>query len=247
MKLEVFAVEGLPELKAGDDLVALISGNTELTDGDIVVVAQKAVSKVEDRFADPATVTPSPRALELAEQTEKDPAQVELILSESREVLRAAPGVLIVETVHGFVCANAGIDNSNVPGEDRVLLLPKDPDASARGLRVELQEATEAQLAVIVTDSFGRAWRTGQSDIAIGCAGIDPLLDLRGQNDSNGRGLNASIQAVADELAAASDLARSKASGHPVVIVRGRADLVTAEDGPGAVASLREHAQDLFR
>ncbi len=247
MKLEVFAVEGLPELRAGDDLAALISSNTELADGDIVVVAQKAVSKVEDRFADPASVTPSPRAIELARQTEKDPAQVELIISESHEVLRAAPGVLIVETLHGFVCANAGIDNSNVPGEDRVLLLPKDPDASARGLRAELQESTGAQLAVIVTDSFGRAWRTGQSDIAIGCAGIDPLLDLRGQNDSNGRELNASIQAVADELAAASDLARSKASGHPVVVIRGRGDLVIAEDGPGAVASLREHAQDLFR
>lgn len=245
--MSVEAVEGLPEILPGDDLADLIASNTDLADGDIVVIAQKAVSKAEGRFADPSMVQLSDEAIELAEKTGKDPGLVQLILDESNEVLRATEGVLIVETRHGFICANAGIDSSNVPGEERVLLLPMDSDNSARSLRIALERATGKRLAVLITDSFGRAWRSGQVDVAIGCAGIEPLIDERGGVDREGRELNATIQGIADELAAASDLARSKASGEPVVVIRGRSDLVIAGNGPGASASLRERTQDLFR
>ena len=247
MKLELTALAGLPEVVPGDDLAALITDRAELTDGDIIVVAQKIVSKAEDRFERPAETKPTSQALELAEVTGKDPGLVQLILDESREVLRAREGVLIVETSHGFVCANAGIDSSNVPGDTRVLLLPTDPDDSARRLRADLQKRTGTCLAIVITDSFGRAWRSGQADVAIGCAGIATLSDLRGGHDRDGHELTASIQAVADELAAAADLARSKASGEPVVLVRGRADLVSEADGAGAVAAIRARQEDLFR
>lgn len=247
MSVELFAVAGIPEIAPGADLAATIAERAELSDGDIIVVAQKIVSKSEGRFAAPAEAAPSERAIELAKLTEKDPGLVQLILDESSEVLRARPGVLIVETRHGFVCANAGIDSSNVPGDERVLLLPVDPDASARGLRGALRELTGRSLAVVITDSFGRAWRSGQLDVAIGCAGIDPLLDERGETDREGRELTATIQSVADELAAAADLARGKSSGEPVVVVRGRADLVLEADGPGAKSSIRARTEDLFR
>ena len=247
MKLTVEAVSGLPELSPGDDLAGMIASRAELEDGDIVVVAQKAVSKIEDRFAEPLAINPSNDARELAAKTGKDPGLVQLILHESVEVLRATEGVLIVETRQGFICANAGIDSSNVPGDGRVLLLPVDSDHSARVLRASLHAATGKQLAVLITDSFGRAWRSGQLDVAIGCAGIEPLIDERGGVDREGREMNATIQAVADELAAASDLARSKVSGEPVVVVRGRSDLVISGDGPGALVSLRDRTQDLFR
>lgn len=246
--LSIFAIADLPEIVPRDDLAAQIySSGTGLEDGDIVVIAQKIVSKAEGRFADPALAVPSERAHELAGVTGKEPGFVQLILDESQEVLRAAEGVLIVETDHGFICANAGIDNSNVPGSDQVLLLPRDPDASARKIRAALQNLSGAQLAVIVTDSFGRAWRSGQADVAIGCAGIEPLCDLRGQQDREGRELTASITAVADELASAANLARGKASGEPVVVVRGCSELVGKPDGPGAVAGLRDKTEDLFR
>lgn len=244
--LEVTALAELPEIVPGDDLVALILERWAPADGDVLVVAQKVVSKVEDRFVDPADVTPGERALELAAATDKDPVLVQVVLDETRNVLRAAPGVLITETVHGMICANAGVDASNVPGE-RLLLLPRDPDGSARVLRAELARRGGCRVGVVISDSFGRAWRHGQLDVAIGCAGIDPLLDARGERDREGRELNAAVQAVADELAAAADLARSKASGEPVVVVRGRADLVTEEDGPGVSVSLRDAAEDLFR
>jgi coenzyme F420-0:L-glutamate ligase/coenzyme F420-1:gamma-L-glutamate ligase len=247
VKLELLAVEGMPEVNAGDDLAALIAARCELVDGDIVVLAQKVVSKAEGRFAELTATAPTSRAVELAALTGKEPGLVELILRESREVLRAEDGVLIVETRHGFVCANAGIDSSNVPGETRVLLLPEDPDASARALRRDLGSVVQKHLAVVVSDSFGRAWRSGQCDVAIGCAGIAPLLDPRGELDREGRELIATLQAVADELAAAADLAREKSSGHPVVVVRGRGELVTGDDGPGVAASLRDPARDLFR
>lgn len=246
MSLALVALADLPEVNPGDDLAQLIGSRAEFDDGDIVVVAQKVISKAEDRFAELDDVAASARAQELAEQTGKDPRLVQLILDESREVLRVREGVMIVETRHGFVCANAGIDASNVPGE-RLLLLPEDPDRSARELRRELQLSCGRQLAVIITDSFGRAWRSGQVDVAIGCAGIAPLLDLRGEADAHGRELSASIQAVADELAAAANLARKKSSGEAVVITRGRADLVCPEDGPGAAAGLRSRSEDLFR
>lgn len=251
MRIEAVALDGIPEVAEGDDLAALISGaaaatGVELAIGDIVVVAQKIVSKSEGRFADLERVNPTDEARELAETTEKDPRLVQLILNESREVLRAVPGVLVVETNHGFVCANAGIDSSNVPG-GRVLLLPVDPEASARELRKQLKAKTGASTAVIITDSFGRAWRSGQADVAIGCAGIEPLLDLRGAPDGDGREMLATVTAVADELAAAADMARTKDGHQPVVVVRGRADLVMETDGPGAGSSLRERSQDLFR
>jgi coenzyme F420-0:L-glutamate ligase/coenzyme F420-1:gamma-L-glutamate ligase len=241
------ALEGLPEFKPGDDLAGLIAERAGLEGGEIVVVAQKAVSKVEDRYAVPGETEPSARALELAEATGKDPGLVELILQESREVLRAREGVLIVETRHGFVCANAGIDSSNVPGEGSVLLLPEDPDRSARELRAALARLTGKNVAVIVTDSFGRAWRSGQCDVAIGCAGIDPLADLSGTRDRDGRELLATLPCVADELAASANLARAKDGGEPVVVIRGRPELVTAAEGPGAAAIRRPREEDLFR
>lgn len=255
MTIELTAISGIPEIKTGDDLGAAIcdaleSGTTDagpLRDGDIVTVAQKVVSKAEGRGVALPAIVPSADAAELARRTGKDPRLVEAILNESVAVLRAAPGVLIVETRHGFVCANAGIDRSNVPGDDTLLLLPADPDASARALRQTLRERFAAEIGVILTDSFGRAWRTGQQDVAIGCAGVRPLVDLRGDADRHGHELTASIDAVADALAAAANLARGKRSGEPVVLVRGRADLVTSEDGPGVIPLLRERSLDLFR
>jgi coenzyme F420-0:L-glutamate ligase/coenzyme F420-1:gamma-L-glutamate ligase len=247
MRLTAVALEGLPELTDGDDLAELICSAAELEDGDIVVLAQKAVSKVEGRLRKLGEVVPSPQAEELAVQTAKDPRLVELILAESSCVLRATEGVLIVETNHGFVCANAGIDSSNVPGDDCVLLLPERPDRSARELRDELTVRAGVRVAVIVTDSFGRAWRSGQCDVAIGCAGIEPVADLRGQHDRDGRELSATLQCVADELAAAADLARTKSGGQPVVVIRGRPDLVVDHDGPGASTIKRPPDQDLFR
>lgn len=245
--VEVLPVAGLPEIGTADPLGELIAAAAGLRDGDVVVVAQKVVSKAEGRQRSLAAVEPSERARELGRGLDKDPRLVELILRESSDVLRSRPGVLIVETRHGFVCANAGVDCSNVPGDGRVLLLPIDPDRSARELRSALQEVSGVRLALVISDSFGRAWRGGQADVAIGCAGIAPLLDLRGEDDRDGRALSASIQAVGDELASAADLARGKDSGEPVVVIRGRADLVTELDGPGAVAGLRARAEDLFR
>lgn len=251
MNLEVVALTGIPEVAAGDDVSTLIAraagdSGVEIGAEDIVVIAQKIVSKAEGRAVDPVTVAPSAEAVDLAARTNKDSRLVQLILDESNEVLRATEGVIIVETRHGFVCANAGIDASNVPG-GKLLLLPVDPDASARAIRGGLGQHLGARPAVIVTDSFGRAWRSGQADVAIGCAGIAPLLDMTGSTDSHGRELVATITAVADQLAAAADLARRKSDGLPVVVIRGRGDLVVEESGPGAVAGLRERSSDLFR
>lgn len=256
MKLEIFALAGLPEIAAGDDLAELIASaqsepeNTAiapLRDGDIVVVAQKAVSKAEGRTLELAAIVASDEACDLAGRSGKDPRLVQAILNESRAILRVAPGVLIAETTRGLICANAGIDRSNLPGDDTLLLLPLDPDASARALRAGLRRLTGAETGVIVTDSFGRAWRVGQQDTAIGCAGLTPLLDLHGGRDRAGRELTASVDAAADALAAAANLARSKSSGEPVIVIRGRDDLLTKENGPGAVELLRNPEDDLFR
>lgn len=254
-KLQFAAVSGVPEIRRGDDLGALAAdalrtGSGDLgppRDGDIIVIAQKAVSKAEGRRVLIGELTPGDHAVELAAATDKDPRLVQAILDESERVVRAKPGVLIVETHHGFICANAGIDRSNVPGDDSLLLLPIDPDESARKLRLSLQDDFGAMLGVIVTDSFGRAWRVGQQDVAIGCAGVRPVVDLRGEVDNHGRELSATLEPVADVIAAAADLARGKSSREPIVVVRGRADLVTAEDGPGAVELLRESTLDLFK
>jgi coenzyme F420-0:L-glutamate ligase/coenzyme F420-1:gamma-L-glutamate ligase len=219
----------------------------DLSTGDVIVVASKAVSKAEGRVVSLASVQPGERARALAAEQDKDPRVVQLILDESVELLRARRGVLITETRHGFVCANAGIDASNVPGDDRVVLLPEDPDASARALRAGLETARGVRPGVLVTDSFGRAWRLGQTDVAIGAAGVAVLDDWRGRRDHQGRELAATVLAAGDALAGAADLARSKDAGEPAVLVRGLERLVLPDDGPGAAALRRPRADDLFR
>jgi coenzyme F420-0:L-glutamate ligase/coenzyme F420-1:gamma-L-glutamate ligase len=246
-ELKVRGIEGLPEVTEGMRIGELIATATGLSDGDVVVVSQKIVSKAEGRVRRLSSVIPGAEARRLAAVLGKDPALVELILDESSEVLRAEGGVLIVETKHGFVCANAGIDSSNVPGPSTVCLLPEDPDASARRIRAEIAAATGARVGVIVADSFGRAWRLGQVEVAIGCAGIEPLDDWRGRRDATGRELAATAIAIADEAAAAADLVRDKASGVPAAIVSGLAGHVGEGDGPGAAALRRRHEEDLFR
>jgi coenzyme F420-0:L-glutamate ligase/coenzyme F420-1:gamma-L-glutamate ligase len=248
VRLEIVGVEGLPEVERGAPLGELIAARAELRAGDVVVVSQKVVSKAEGRVRRLSSVLPSAEARKLAAALGKEPALVELILAESREVLRAERDVLIVETHHGFVCANAGIDTSNLAEPDTACLLPEDPDASARGIRAEIAAAVEGgAIAVVIADSFGRAWRLGQVEVAIGCAGLTPLDDWRGRRDASGRELRATLIAVADEAAAAADLARAKTSGVPATIVRGLDRFVGAEDGPGAAALRRPPAEDLFR
>jgi coenzyme F420-0:L-glutamate ligase / coenzyme F420-1:gamma-L-glutamate ligase len=249
-ELRALAIRGLPEIEPGADLAALAAPalmRAGLSSGDVVAVAHKVVSKSEGQVRTLGEVVPGPRALELGERLGKDPRHVQVVLDESREVLRAEDRVLICVTHHGFVCANAGVDASNVPGQERVVLLPRDPDASARAFRRRLSELTGAAPAVIVTDSFGRAWRHGQCEVAIGCAGLAPLADWRGRTDYVGRELRATWIAVADQLAAAADLARSKDGRRPVVLVRGAEGHVTIEDGPGAQALIRPESEDLFR
>ena len=251
-RVELVPVEGLPEIETGDGLGELIAravsrGGAALTDEDVLVVSQKIVSKAEGRMVELADVEPGERAVELAGRLGKDPRVVELILRESADVVRAERDVLIVESRAGWVSANAGIDGSNVPGDERVTLLPEDPDASARRLRAELRALSGAAPAVVIADSFGRPWRLGQTDVAIGCAGLAALDDWRGRLDSHGAELAATAIAIADEVAAAADLVRSKDEGVPVAIVRGLARFVTAGDGPGAAALRRPREDDLFR
>jgi coenzyme F420-0:L-glutamate ligase/coenzyme F420-1:gamma-L-glutamate ligase len=249
--LEALALVGIPEVREGDPLGELIAdaaswAELDLTAGDVVVVAQKVVSKAEGRTHDLGVVEAGERAETLGAALGKDPRLVELVLSESTRVVRADHGVLIVETRQGWICANAGIDASNVLGDETVTLLPVDPDASARAIRAELAPEG-ASPAVLIADSFGRPWRIGQTDVAIGCAGLNPLDDWRGRRDVHGRELGATLIAVADELASAADLARNKADGVPAVVVRGAERWVTAEDGPGAAALRRDASADLFR
>lgn len=247
MELRVVPVVGLPEIEPGAELGALIASRVELADADVVDVSQKVVSKAEGRVRSLTAVQPGDRARELAAKLDKDPRLVQLILEESREVLRAERGLLITETRQGIVCANAGIDTSNLTGEDTVSLLPEDPDASARRIRAEIGAATGARPAVIVSDSIGRAWRVGQAEAAIGCAGLRPLDDWRGRRDAQGRELTATLIAIADEAAAAADLVRDKASRIPVAVVRGLGRYVTEENGDGAAALRRPPDEDLFR
>jgi coenzyme F420-0:L-glutamate ligase / coenzyme F420-1:gamma-L-glutamate ligase len=249
VSLRATALAGLPEVRPGDDLAALLAdalGPDGLRAGDVLVVAHKVVSKAEGRVRALTDVAPGERAVELAAEHDKDPRMVQAVLDESAEVLRATRGVLICVTRHGFVCANAGVDASNAPA-GCVVLLPLDPDASARRLRAGLRERTGIAPGVLVTDSFGRAWRHGQSEVAIGCAGLAPLEDWRGRADAEGRELRATWIAVADQAAGAADLARAKDSREPAVLVRGLERHVTEEDGPGAGALLRPEAEDLFR
>jgi coenzyme F420-0:L-glutamate ligase/coenzyme F420-1:gamma-L-glutamate ligase len=271
-------LSGLPEVRRRDDLAALIARAADgaLRDGQVVAIAHKVVSKAEGATVALAEVEPSERARTLAAEQGKDARAVQVVLDQSQEVLRAANGVLICRTHHGFVCANAGVDASNAAAEDGVraggarrsstagpgasdagtreagaggtlITLPRDPDASARRLRARLRELAGVAPAVLITDSFGRAWRHGQCDVAIGCAGMQPLEDWRGRTDSVGMELRATWLAVADAAAATADLARAKDSREPVVILDGLERFVTDEDGPGAAALLRPLAEDLFR
>jgi coenzyme F420-0:L-glutamate ligase / coenzyme F420-1:gamma-L-glutamate ligase len=245
-ELRIRPLTGIPELQEGDALGRLI-GDAESPAGDeIVVISQKAVSKAEGRVRRLSEVEPGERARDLAGRLDKDPALVELVLSESRRVVRADRGVLITETQGGWVAANAGIDSSNLD-EGLVSLLPADSDESARRIRSEIREAGGASPAIVIADSFGRPWRMGQADIAIGCAGLAALSDWRGRLDGHGRELSATVIAVADELASAADLTRDKDSGVPGAIVSGLGHLVTPDDGPGASAIRRAAENDLFR
>jgi coenzyme F420-0:L-glutamate ligase/coenzyme F420-1:gamma-L-glutamate ligase len=224
-RLELIALDGIPEIRPGDDLGAIIADAARPlgpTDADVVVVTQKVVSKAEGRVVELASVEPSALARSWAERWEKDPRQVELVLRESASIVRMGPGGLIISrTRHGLVCANAGVDVSNVGGGQVASLLPFDPDASARGIRERLRILLGVAPAVILSDSFGRPWRNGIVNVAVGSAGLEPLLDLRGRPDAAGREMQATVIAVADELASAADLVGGKVEQRPVVLVRG--------------------------
>lgn len=242
------ALRGLPEVRPGDDLAALILGlDVDLRDGDVLCLAHKVVSKAESRVVILDDVEPSVRARELAALHDKDPRHVQVVLDETVEIVRSRPGVLICRTRHGFVCANAGVDASNAGRADALVLLPRDPDASARALRAALRARAGVAPAVVITDSFGRAWRRGQVEVAIGLAGLVAVDDWAGRTDSDGRDLRATAIAIADEAAAAADLARTKDSREPAILVRGLERFVGAEDGPGVSALLRAREEDLFR
>jgi coenzyme F420-0:L-glutamate ligase/coenzyme F420-1:gamma-L-glutamate ligase len=243
----ILPIEGLPEVEDGMSVGNLIAERIALRDGDAIAISQKIVSKAEGQVRRLDAVVPSAEALRISDRLGKDAALVELILQESAEVLRAERGVLIVETRHGFVCANAGIDSSNLSGPGAVCLLPEDPDASARRIRAEIAAACGARVAVVISDSFGRAWRIGQAEVAIGCAGITPLDDWRGRHDASGRELEATAIAIADEVAAAADLVRDKANRVPAVLLRGLDRFLTTEEGPGAAALRRPRDEDFFR
>lgn len=247
--VRIVPLEGIPEVEPGFDLGSAIALNAAPTGEDVIVVSQKVVSKAEGRVVELDGISPREEADLLAAELGQDPRLIELVLAESREVVRTDPerGILITETNHGFVCANAGIDSSNAGKPDAVVLLPEDPDRSARGIREAIEEASGTRPAVLITDSFGRAWRIGQVEVAIGCAGIDPLDDWRGRKDLGGRELSATEIGIADELAAAADLARDKTSRSPVVKIEGVGRFVRPEHGPGCSGQLRPRAHDLFR
>jgi coenzyme F420-0:L-glutamate ligase/coenzyme F420-1:gamma-L-glutamate ligase len=252
-RIEAVAITGLGEIAPGDDLPALIAtaigaaGDLlPLRDDDVLVVTQKIVSKAEGAIVDLTSVEPRPEALAFAQRWDRDARQVEVVLREARRVVRMANGVVITETRHGFVCANGGIDASNVGPASGTLvtLLPTDPDASADAIRAAIRARLGADLPVIVSDSFGRPWRYGITDVAIGVSGLLPLDDLRGQPDADGRVMRSTIRAVADELASAAELALGKTAGRPVALVRG----AVFQRGEGRIAdTLMPSEMDLFR
>ena len=242
-ELRIIPVDGIPEVREGDDLAGLIAGAAQLEDGDVVVVAHKAVSKSEGRVVRVSELEPSALAERVAAADGRDPRHVEAVLRESARVVRMRPPLVIAETRHGFVCASAGVDASNAPERGALVLLPVDPDASAEGIRAGLRDRTGREVGVIVSDSFGRAWRQGTTDVAIGAAGVRTLLDLEGQRDPVGYELHATTIAVADEIAGAAELVMGKLDGVPAAIVRG---LQLA--GPGSARELVMPAErDLFR
>jgi coenzyme F420-0:L-glutamate ligase/coenzyme F420-1:gamma-L-glutamate ligase len=247
--ISIIPVHGMPEIRPGDDLVglflsALASAGQSLAEGDVVVVAQKVVSKSEGRVVRLADVVPSERARRMAAESGKDPRQLEVVLSETKEILRWERGVLISETHHGFVCANAGVDRSNAGAPDTVVLLPRDPDASAARLRSEIVMRAHTSVAVVITDTFGRAWREGHTNVAIGIAGLPALKRYVGQRDPEGYELRVTEIAVADEIAAAAELVMGKLDRCPVAVVRG-----VVIDAPAETAQeyVRPAKKDLFR
>lgn len=248
-RIELIGLEGIAEVQAGDSVGELICDACErqqfvLAEGDVLVVAQKIVSKAEGQMIALATVRPSARAHELSHELGKEPELIEVILGESRRVIRTGGRAMIVETHHGFVCANGGVDQSNV-GLKQVALLPKDADQSARGIRAEIRRRSGKNVGIIISDSFGRAWRVGTVDVAVGVAGVNPIKDERGLKDRHGYELKAAVAAVADELASAAELVMGKRDGMPVVIVRGY-DIQIKEEG-SVQELLRPEAEDLFR
>lgn len=244
MALTIHPVPGLPEIQAGDDLAEQIDGVFDLADGDIVVITSKIVSKAEGCAIDLADVEPSPFAIEWSQRWEKDPRVVEVVLGQSVRIVRQIGPVLITETAHGFVCANSGVDQSSSGAHDRVLVLPDDPDATARRARSRFRELG-TEVAVIVTDTFGRPWREGQTDIAIGVAGINPLHSYIGEVDPHGHEFRVQEVCVADELAAASELVKGNTSRIPVAVVRGF-DWQVDEDASMRPV-IRDSSRDLFR
>jgi len=239
--IELIPVRGLPEIRDGDDLAALVVELIELRPDDVLVLAQKAVSKAEGRTVRIDDYTASDKAIELAGD-ERDPREVEVILREAKRIVRERGPLVIAETRHGFVCASAGVDHSNAPEHGTLVLLPIDPDASARAVRDRIAELTGVDVGVIVTDSFGRPFRQGTTDVAIGVAGVPAMLDLRGTTDRIGYELRSSRVAIADEIAGAADLARGKAEGVPAVVVRG----LKLEGEGSAQEIVIEHELDLF-
>jgi coenzyme F420-0:L-glutamate ligase/coenzyme F420-1:gamma-L-glutamate ligase len=242
VKLEILPVEGLPEIAEGDDIGALIAGAVELEDGDVVAIAHKIVSKAEGRVVSLEGIEPSEQARELAGR-DGDARRLEVVLREASRIVRSRPPLVVAETRHGFVCASAGVDASNAPEQDSVVLLPEDPDASAAQLRADLEERTGRRLGVVVTDTFGRPWRLGIANVAIGAAGIEVLRDLRGVHDPAGYELSATVIALADEIAAAAELVMGKLERVPVAVVRG---LDVAGDGTGRELVMPPEL-DLFR
>jgi coenzyme F420-0:L-glutamate ligase / coenzyme F420-1:gamma-L-glutamate ligase len=245
------ALPGLPQVRPGDDIAELIlaaTAESPLRGDQLLAIAHTIVSKAEGALVELASVTPSPQARELAAGQDKDPRLVQVVLDESEELLRAERGVLIARTRQGLVCANAGVDQSNSTDADTVVLLPRDPDASARAIRARLAAlgGQKRAPAVLITDSFGRAWRHGQTDVAIGLAGMAALDDWRGRTDAHGLALRATWLAIADAAAGLADLARAKDSGEPVVVIDGLGPHLTVEDGPGAAALIRPLEEDMF-
>ena len=249
-EIRVIGIEGMPEAKPGDDLAgqmleAAQRQGTSIESGDVIVVTQKIVSKAEGRVVSIDSVEPSPLALAITEGHRRDPRHTELILRESRRIVRMDRGVIISETHHGFNCANAGIDASNIPGDGTVALLPVDPDASARGIRQAIRERSGVDVAVIISDTFGRPWRSAAVNVAIGVAGFNPLLSYVGQEDSHGNMMYTTVIAVADELAATAELVTGKVLGVPVAIIRGYSYTPMEEASHDAL--IRDPDKDLFR
>ena len=246
--IQIHGLTGMSEVREGDDLAALLLQAAEsvspIRPGDVVVVAQKAVSKAEGAVVDLASVTPSAEAVRVAAQAGKDPRLVEVVLRQSRRIVRIGRGVLIVETRHGLICANAGVDASNVPGDGFVTLLPRDPDSSARRIRKALEAAAGAPVGIIISDSFNRPWRQGSANVAIGISGLAPLGDLRGTQDDHGRTLHATVVSLADGLAAAAQLVMGETGGTPAAVIRG-VSFKPSSEGSGRLVRARQ--RDLFQ